>query len=125
MASLIKTTIQHLQVKPDGEIHPPGLEGKWGNRDIFPVPPEQRTFNIISYFSFWAIAGMSVSSWAFGGSLLTLGLSVGEGIGAGFIAATFVAIFTYTCGYPGASRNLGYDILIHVKLSNSDHPAPL
>ncbi|KUJ09188.1 uncharacterized protein LY89DRAFT_763906 [Mollisia scopiformis] len=112
MASVIRSALRYLEVKHDGEQEiPDGLQSKWGNFDIFPVPVEQRRFNIWSYFSFWAIASMSVTAWAFGGNLLALGLSVGEGICCIVVAWTFVGLFAYLCGHPGSNMNLGFTAL--------------
>jgi nucleobase:cation symporter-1, NCS1 family len=107
MTSSIKDALRHLEVKHNGEPFSDELYTRWGNRDIFPVPLEQRRFTIVSYFSFWAIASMSVTAWAYGGSLLVLGLSTAEGIGCIIIAAVFVAVFAYLCAHPGASMHLG------------------
>jgi cytosine/uracil/thiamine/allantoin permease len=42
------------------------LYTRWGNCGIFPISVEQRRFTIVSYFSFWAVASMSVIAWAYG-----------------------------------------------------------
>ena len=31
---------------------------RWGNRDIYPVIPERRTFTGWAYFTYWATAGL-------------------------------------------------------------------
>ncbi len=110
MASSIKAVLRRLEVKHVGEEYSDGLQTKWGNRDIYPVPVEQRTFTVISYFSFWAIASMSVSAWAYGGSILALGLSAAEGIGAVLVASTFVGLCAFLCGHSGSSMHLGWGI---------------
>ena len=107
MASSIKTVLDHLKVQQVDEAHSDGLRTKWGNRDIFPVPVEQRRFTMVSYFSFWAIVSMSATAWSYGGTLLVLGLSAAEGIGCITIAFCCVAVFSYLCGHPGAHLHLG------------------
>ena len=106
MASLIKTALRRLEVQGTGEDSD-RFQSRWGNRDIFPVPVEQRRFTSVFYFSFWAIASMSVTSWAYGGSLLILGLSAAEGIGCIILAYTFVGFYSYLCGHSGSAMHLG------------------
>ena len=107
MASSVKTALRFLEVRRTGDEYSDELETKWGNRDIFPVPVEQRKFTFISYVSFWAIVSMSITSWAYGGSLLALGLSVAEGIGCILVATVCVGLLAYLCGHPGSAWHLG------------------
>ena len=107
MAPSTKAILRLLEVKPSGEVYSDRPVTRWGNRDIFPVPPEQRRFTFVSYLSYWVIASMSVTSWAYGGSVVALGLTAAEGIGCSIIGATFVGMFAYLCGHPGASMHVG------------------
>ena len=120
MAPSVKTALRSLRVDRTGEEH-----SAWGNRDIFPVPVEQQRFTIISYFSFWAVVSMSITAWSYGGSFLALGLSAAEGIGCITVAFSFVSIFAYLCGHPGAYLHLGYISLLSIDPARSDHFAGL
>lgn len=108
MASVIKNSLRRLEVKHDGEVYADRPPTKWGNRDIYPVPTDQRRFTITSYFSFWVITSMSVTGWGYGGSILALGLTVPEGIGCAIVASICVGLFAYLCGHAGATKHLGY-----------------
>lgn len=107
MSPSAKAILRRLEVKHDGEVYADTPPTRWGNRDIFPVPPEQRRFTWISYLSYWAITSLSVTGWAYGGSVVALGLSAGEGIACVVIATCFVSMFAYLCGHPGANMHVG------------------
>ena len=102
-----KAILRRLEVKHTGELYADKPVTKWGNRDIFPVPLEQRRFTWISYLSYWAIASLSVTAWSYGGSVVALGLTAAEGIGCVVVASAFVGIFGYLCGHPGANMHIG------------------
>ncbi|KAJ9608822.1 hypothetical protein H2200_006593 [Cladophialophora chaetospira] len=110
----IKTVLRRVEVKHTGEIYADKPVTRWGNRDIFPVPLEQRRFTWISYLSYWAIASLSVTAWSYGGSVVALGLTAAEGIGCVVVASTFVGIFGFLCGHPGANMHVGYTALARV-----------
>lgn len=110
MASFATKCLQWLEVKHDGEVYSDRPVTRWGNRDIFPVPEQQRRFTATSYWSFWVIASMSVTAWGFGGSVLALGLSAGDGIACAVIASICVGLFAYLCGNAGIEHHLG---LVH------------
>ncbi|OQV04574.1 hypothetical protein CLAIMM_09434 [Cladophialophora immunda] len=114
MSSSVKTALRRLEVKHDGEVYSDRPPTRWGNRDIFPVPPEQRRYTVISYISYWSIASLSVTSWAYGGSVVALGLSAGEGIACAIIGSVFVGIFAFLCGHPGATMHVGFTALARV-----------
>lgn len=105
MAPSIGNAIRRLEVRRNRDDYP--VETNWGNRDIYPVPEEQRRFTFVSYFSFWAIVGMSITAWSYGGTLLVYGLSAAEAIGCILVSSTCIGILAYLCGHPGASKHLG------------------
>lgn len=108
MADFYRSLQARLRVKGDLDDGSGGREATaWGNKDIWPVPPEQRHLNALSYMSFWAIASMSITGWAFGGSLVALGVSTADGIGCIFVACAVVAMFSVLCGHPGSEKHLG------------------
>ena len=110
----VKAVLRRLEVKHTGEVYSDRPPTRWGNRDVFPVPLEQRRFTIVSYFSYWAIASLSVTAWAYGGSVVALGLTAAEGIGCAIVGSTFVGLFAYLCGHPGASMHVGQVALHHI-----------
>ncbi|KIY01451.1 uncharacterized protein Z520_03003 [Fonsecaea multimorphosa CBS 102226] len=114
MPSSIKSVLRRLEVKHDGEVYSDRPPTRWGNRDVFPVPLEQRRYTVISYVSYWSIASLSVTSWAYGGSVIALGLSAGEGIACSVIGSLFVGLFAFLCGHPGASMHVGFTALARV-----------
>jgi nucleobase:cation symporter-1, NCS1 family len=106
-SSAVHSFLRRLEVKHDGELYADRPPTRWGNRDIFPVPPEQRRFNFTSYVSYWVVASFSVTAWAYGGSVVALGLTAGEGIACAVVGSLFVGIFAYLCGHPGANMHVG------------------
>jgi NCS1 family nucleobase:cation symporter-1 len=108
MTLTVRGVLRRLEVIHDGTAYNDRPPTKWGNRDIWPVLPEQRRFNQLSYWSFWIIAIGSPTSWSFGGSAIALGLSPGYAIGAIIVSVTIVAIVSYLCGHAGSHLHLGY-----------------
>ena len=108
MSSTVTKVLRRLEVQHDGVFYADRPPTAWGNRDIWPVPLEQRRFTAISYLSFWVIAVGSPSAWAFGGSAIALGLSPGYAIGSVVTGSALLTIVAYLCGFVGSHLHLGY-----------------
>jgi nucleobase:cation symporter-1, NCS1 family len=90
--------MERFLVKLEVEKSPSSLAPKgshWSNRDLDPVPPEQRTWKMIDYFTYWISDAFkfvncfstpgnvntpltrlsSVATWEIASSILALGLS--------------------------------------------------
>ncbi|KAH9925124.1 permease for cytosine/purines, uracil, thiamine, allantoin-domain-containing protein [Fomitopsis serialis] len=69
-------------------------EGFLRNEDLYPVPPERRTWAMWNYVSFWITDGFNMNTWEIASSMIDAGLSwwqawlcvwLGYGIAAPFI----------------------------------------
>ncbi|KAJ5168645.1 uncharacterized protein N7482_004239 [Penicillium canariense] len=90
----------------------------WCNRDLIPIPPDRRTYGVLSYFGnkmlvsdrrsdplihflgYWTVSGSCISAWSTGSTLLAFGLSpqqaiavvVVGGVLAGLLAVAFPVV---------------------------------
>jgi NCS1 family nucleobase:cation symporter-1 len=55
------------------------------NEDLIPTPPARRTWNTLSYFSYWWSEAWNITTWSLGSSLVVLGVS--------FCAAVLVKVY--------------------------------
>lgn len=107
MSPTVKSVLRRLEVKHDGDVYADRPPTRWGNRDIWPVPIEQRRFNAVSYWSFWSIALMGITGWSYGGGVIAIGLSPTEAMGATAAVSAICAGVAYSCGHHGSHMHLG------------------
>ncbi|KAK5174870.1 uncharacterized protein LTR77_000006 [Saxophila tyrrhenica] len=84
---------------------------RWTNPDILPVLPENRTFNIKSYFGFWVAAGIAAVYWTMGSTAIANGLSAAQAIGAMIVGAAISCGITWGCSEFGIKYALGFPML--------------
>ncbi|TFY52266.1 hypothetical protein EVJ58_g10113 [Rhodofomes roseus] len=110
----LKRLVRKLEVKQvesDGELS--YSEGFLKNEDLYPVPPERRTWAMLNYVSFWVTDGFNMNTWEIAASMIDSGLSwwqawlcvwLGFGVAAPFVVlnARPGAIFHIT--FPVVSR---------------------
>lgn len=75
--SALTQLLKPLEVRHHGvyEHAPPS---RWGNRDIYPVIESQRTYTARAFYAYWATAGICISSYTLGSSMIGIGLTAGE-----------------------------------------------
>ncbi|KAH8892607.1 hypothetical protein GQ53DRAFT_840931 [Thozetella sp. PMI_491] len=100
--------IKFLEVKHDIAQYAEVGASRWGNKDIYPVLPERRTYTAWSYVTFCATAGICVTSWTLGSSMITVGLTAGESVGAVLIGSTLAGVLTYGSGMIGRKYHVGF-----------------
>lgn len=105
--SFLRKAVTAVEVKRDKGYYADREADKWGNYDLFPILAEHRHYTARSYWAYWIVAGVTASTWSFGSSLLSAGLTAGEAIGAVIIGATFSSILAFFCGQPGRNMHLG------------------
>lgn len=81
---------------------------KWGNHDLYPIVPKERTYGVSAYFLYWLTCGAGLSTFALGSSYVSVGLTAGEACGAVLLGCTLTSLTAFLCGRPGAEKNLGY-----------------
>jgi nucleobase:cation symporter-1, NCS1 family len=86
---------------------------KWGNHDIYPVVPAERTYGWGAYLLYWVTCGAGLSTFAIGSSYIAVGLTPGEAIGAVLIGASISSMNAVLCGRAGAEKHLGYVSIDH------------
>ncbi len=84
------------------------------NYDIVPMPLSRRVWGFWSYVSFFAMGNISVTTWSAASSVLSLGLSVGEGMGCIIIGNLFISTAYYFASAPGYDFHVGYTVLQRV-----------
>lgn len=74
--------LRKLEVKPTDDEYEAIETSRWGNRDVYPVPHDKRVYGVYDFVSYWGTCGMSLSSWTIGSSLIGIGLTAGQAMGA-------------------------------------------
>ncbi|KAG2112014.1 permease for cytosine/purines, uracil, thiamine, allantoin-domain-containing protein [Suillus discolor] len=98
--------LQYIEVPID-----PGVPNTpWLNRDLIPMPKERRTYKIWSYFIFWCIGGLSISSYTAGSTLLAYGLDATQAIVTLVICGLIVGVLCVTCGWMGERHHIGFTV---------------
>lgn len=81
---------------------------EWGNHDLYPIVPKERTYGRGAYILYWMTCGGGLSTFAIGSSYIAVGLTAGEACGAILIGASIASMNALLCGRAGAEKNLGY-----------------
>lgn len=95
------TIARKLEVKPTDDEYEAIETTRWGNRDVYPIPHDKRVYTVYSFLSYWVsissrhdlsiygrltickgTCGMCLSSWTIGSSLIGIGLTAGQAMGA-------------------------------------------
>jgi nucleobase:cation symporter-1, NCS1 family len=77
-----KELVRKLEVKPTDDEYESIETSRWGNRDVYPIPHDKRVFSVYDYVAYWGTCGLSLSSWTIGSSLIGIGLTAGQAMGA-------------------------------------------
>ncbi|KAK3072951.1 hypothetical protein LTR53_005862 [Teratosphaeriaceae sp. CCFEE 6253] len=100
-----------LEVKPTDDEYETIETSRWGNRDIYPVAHDKRTYSVYDFVSYWGTCGLCLSSWTIGSSLIGIGLTAGQAMGAVVVGMFIASINAFLNGTPGAKHHLGYGML--------------
>ncbi|KAK5118455.1 hypothetical protein LTR62_002969 [Meristemomyces frigidus] len=100
-----------LEVKPKDDEFEAIDTSRWGNRDVYPVAHDKRVYGVYDYVSYWGTCGMCLSSWTIGSSLIGIGLTPGQAMGAVVVGMAISSVNAYLNGTPGAKHHLGYGML--------------
>lgn len=105
-----------------------GRGRRWGNRDVYPIPHDKRTYGVYAFVSYWGMllssiicrisadfrkgtCGVCLSSWTIGSSLIGIGLTAGQAMASVTVGMLLASINAYLNGTPGAKHHLGYGML--------------
>ena len=73
--------LKALEVKPTDDEYEAIETTRWGNKDVYPISHEKRTYGWIAFWAYWGTCGISLSSWTIGSSLIGIGLTAGQACG--------------------------------------------
>ncbi|KAL1859665.1 hypothetical protein VTK73DRAFT_7515 [Phialemonium thermophilum] len=97
-----------LEVPKDEDAHYENTT--WCNRDLIPIPPERRTYDVWSYFGYWTVSGSCISAWSTGSTLLAFGLSPQQAIGVVIIGGFITGLLAVACGWIGEVHHIGFTV---------------
>ncbi|KAI1846696.1 hypothetical protein JX265_009001 [Neoarthrinium moseri] len=100
--------LKRLEVKPTDDEYEAIETSRWGNKDVYPIPHDKRTYGWLSFYAYWGTCGICLSSWTIGSSLIGIGLTAGQACGAIVIGSVLASLSAYLSGGPGAIHYLGY-----------------
>lgn len=78
----IGNVLKTLEVKPTDDEFESIATTRWGNKDVYPIPHDKRTYGVLAFYAYWGTCGISLSSWTIGSSLIGIGLTAGQACGA-------------------------------------------
>ena len=81
---------------------------KWGNHDLYPIDPSERTFTWFSYWSIFVTSGVNISTFTLGSSFITYGLTAGQTIGGVLLGTLISAVVSFLSSRPGMDYHMGY-----------------
>lgn len=81
---------------------------KWGNHDLYPIVPKERTYGKGAFLLYWLTCCAGLSTFAIGSSYIAVGLTAGEACGAVLIGGCIASTNAILCGRPGAEKHMGY-----------------
>ncbi|RKK94995.1 hypothetical protein BFJ68_g14979 [Fusarium oxysporum] len=87
------------------------VSNAWINDDIRPLEPERRTWNTMTFISFWLVNQVAISNWQLGASLVATGLSVWQVIVATLIGKVIISLVAIFNGYTGAEWHIGFPVV--------------
>jgi len=94
--------LTRLEVKPTDDEYESIATSRWGNKDVYPVPRDKRTYGWLSFYAYWGTCGISLSSWTIGSSLIGIGLTAGQACGV-------VVRQSRTASYPNSAQAINHD----------------
>lgn len=105
MSSLTRK-LKRFEVQPKGIFEETGTS-RWGNRDIYPITEEFRTYNARAFFAYWGTVGISLSSYTLGSTMIAIGLNAAQTIGAVFAGSIFACVLGLLAAQAGRTHYIG------------------
>ncbi|KAL1960686.1 hypothetical protein VTO42DRAFT_6516 [Malbranchea cinnamomea] len=81
------------------------------NEDLWPSPPERRTWRAFDFFAYWWSESWAVATWSVGSSMITLGATVRDAILIVLFANLVSAVVIVLNGRAAACYHIGYPVL--------------
>ncbi|RDW95060.1 hypothetical protein BP5796_00823 [Coleophoma crateriformis] len=74
--------MKKLEVKPTDDEYEAISTSRWGNKDVYPIAHDKRTYDVLAFYAYWGTCGICVTSFTIGSSLIGIGLTAGQAMGA-------------------------------------------
>ncbi|ODO11198.1 hypothetical protein I350_01802 [Cryptococcus amylolentus CBS 6273] len=87
-----------------------GRDASLENDDLLPIPIERRTWDFMTFSVFWFSAVGTVANWLGGGSFLSYGISVWDGILCNFFGYLLISFFMVINGRAGSVYHIGFPV---------------
>ncbi|KAK7907982.1 hypothetical protein PG985_015285 [Apiospora marii] len=107
----VQALLKRLEVRPADDEYESIATSRWGNKDVYPIPKDKRTYGWLSFYAYWGTCGISLSSWTIGSSLIGIGLTAGQACGVVVIGCVIASLSSYLNGAAGTIHHLGYGTL--------------
>ncbi|KAI0806114.1 cytosine-purine permease [Irpex lacteus] len=84
---------------------------RWSNKDMDPVPPEERTWSTYNYVAYWISDATNAAVWELASSMLAVGLSWRQALPAIAVGHIIIAIVMVLNGTAGARLHVAFPVL--------------
>ncbi|KAL1658767.1 permease for cytosine/purines, uracil, thiamine, allantoin-domain-containing protein [Schizophyllum commune] len=84
---------------------------RWSNKDMDPVPPNQRTWTTWNFVAYWVSDATNTAVWELASSMLAVGLSWRQAIPAIAVGHVIIAICTVLNGLQGARLHVAFPVI--------------
>ncbi|GAA5825919.1 hypothetical protein JCM5353_004554 [Sporobolomyces roseus] len=91
-------------------------EDVYTNADLDPTPPENRSWGIVTWCSFWVAASLDPAFFSLGSSLIPLGLSVPQALGIIVLGNVIVSIPIVANGAVGSYMRVPFPVAIRASM---------
>ncbi|EGE00988.1 uracil permease [Trichophyton equinum CBS 127.97] len=81
------------------------------NEDLFPSPPEKRTWTAFNFFAYWWSESWAISAWSIGASLITVGATVRDAVLVVLFANLLTSVVIVLNGRAAAAYHIGFPVL--------------
>ncbi|BFZ60594.1 hypothetical protein YB2330_001634 [Saitoella coloradoensis] len=82
----------------------------WCNRDLIPIPPDRRTWDVWGYFGYWTVSGSCVSAWTIGSTMLAFGLNAKQAMACVTVGGILTGFLAVACGWMGEVHKIGFTV---------------
>ncbi|EXJ94469.1 hypothetical protein A1O1_02865 [Capronia coronata CBS 617.96] len=107
----VSRLLKRLEVKPTEDEYEKIETNRWGNRDIYPIPHDKRTYGTYAFVSYWGEAA-SIPTTASEVLFMKTPLTLKSKAPVGFTVGMFLACGSaYLNSYPGARHFVGYGMV--------------
>ncbi|RXW13820.1 hypothetical protein EST38_g12035 [Candolleomyces aberdarensis] len=88
-----------------------GPNSRWSNADMDPVPPSLRTWNSWNYIAYWISDATNVATWQLASSMLAVGLSWQQALGAIAAGHIIIAVSIPSLAQTKPRLHIGFPVL--------------